>query len=186
MCTSKVNIPALNLLVFKHLSKYLHESKLIVSRPPSASASYEDLSLGETMEMHEVPSELPQLPQLPKRTLSDDQPRKGAPPARAGSVRRLVRQSSVMDTQRDSDGSIKMTYWFWTWCCIYLGTKHSLIIGLFRIVTLFTFANQNILRKECALLWLIPVQNIQRLLWYTKSRLKVPCKINLWCCSTKK
>lgn len=86
----------------------------VVSRPPSASASYEDLSLGETMEMHEVPSELPPLPQLPKRTLSDDQPRKGPPPVRAGSVRRLVRHSSVMDTQRDSDGSIKMTYWFWS------------------------------------------------------------------------
>jgi hypothetical protein len=30
----------------------------------------------------------------------------------ATSVRRLVRQSSVMDTQRDSDGIMKMTYWF--------------------------------------------------------------------------
>lgn len=28
------------------------------------------------------------------------------------SVRRLVRQSSMMDTQRDSDGTMKMTYWF--------------------------------------------------------------------------
>jgi len=31
---------------------------------------------------------------------------------RPASVRRLVRQSSVMDTQRDSDGTMKMTYWF--------------------------------------------------------------------------
>ena len=27
-------------------------------------------------------------------------------------IQRLVRQASMMDTQRDSDGSIKMTYWF--------------------------------------------------------------------------
>jgi hypothetical protein len=27
-------------------------------------------------------------------------------------IHRLVRQTSTMDTQKDSDGSIKMTYWF--------------------------------------------------------------------------
>lgn len=70
-------------------------------RPSSAAASYEDLSARETVEMHEVP-EAP----IPQRLLEDQQRPSGA------SVRRLVRQSSVMDTQRDSDGSIKMTYWF--------------------------------------------------------------------------
>lgn len=67
-------------------------------RPSSAAASYEDLSARETVEMHEVP-EAP----IPQRLLEDQQ---------RPSVRRLVRQSSMMDTQRDSDGSIKMTYWF--------------------------------------------------------------------------
>lgn len=28
------------------------------------------------------------------------------------SMKRLVRQSSVMDTQKDRDGAMKMTYWF--------------------------------------------------------------------------
>ncbi|XP_043523646.1 carcinine transporter isoform X2 [Frieseomelitta varia] len=70
-------------------------------KPSSAAASYEDLSIRETVEMHEVP-EAP----IPQRLLEDQQRPSNA------SVRRLVRQSSVMDTQRDSDGSIKMTYWF--------------------------------------------------------------------------
>lgn len=35
-----------------------------------------------------------------------------SPVLRKISVRRLVRQSSVMDTQKDSDGTMKMTYWF--------------------------------------------------------------------------
>ncbi|KOX69254.1 Organic cation transporter 1 [Melipona quadrifasciata] len=68
-------------------------------KPSSAAASYEDLSIRETVEMHEVP-EAP----IPQRLLEDQQRPSNA------SVRRLVRQSSVMDTQRDSDGSIKMTY----------------------------------------------------------------------------
>lgn len=70
-------------------------------KPSSAAASYEDLSARETVEMHEVP-ETP----IPQRLLEDQQKPSGA------SVRRLVRQSSMMETQRDSDGSIKMTYWF--------------------------------------------------------------------------
>ncbi|XP_076643679.1 carcinine transporter [Halictus rubicundus] len=72
-------------------------------KPSSAAASYEDLSARETMEMHEVPE---QPIAIPQRLLEEQQRPSGA------SVRRLVRQSSVMDTQRDSDGSIKMTYWF--------------------------------------------------------------------------
>ncbi|KAK2582205.1 hypothetical protein KPH14_004558 [Odynerus spinipes] len=78
-------------------------------KPSSAAASYEDLSARETVEMHEVPEipETPNTPQaIPQRILEEQQRPSGA------SVRRLVRQSSVMDTQRDSDGSIKMTYWF--------------------------------------------------------------------------
>lgn len=35
-----------------------------------------------------------------------------SPVLRKISVHRLVRQSSVMDTQKDSDGTMKMTYWF--------------------------------------------------------------------------
>lgn len=31
---------------------------------------------------------------------------------RRKSLNRLMRQQSVMDTQRDSDGAMKMTYWF--------------------------------------------------------------------------
>ncbi|XP_020721872.1 carcinine transporter isoform X1 [Bombus terrestris] len=75
--------------------------RCVPTKPSSAAASYEDLSIRETVEMHEVP-EAP----IPQRLLEDQQRPSSA------SVRRLVRQSSVMDTQRDSDGSIKMTYWF--------------------------------------------------------------------------
>lgn len=75
--------------------------RCIPVKPSSAAASYEDLSLRDTVEMHEVP-ETP----IPQR-IQEDQPK----PTNA-SVRRLVRQSSVMDTQRASDGSMKMTYWF--------------------------------------------------------------------------
>ena len=46
--------------------------------------------------------ELDEVPDLPK--MEEQRSTAG--------VRRLVRQTSVMDTQRDSDGSIKMTYWF--------------------------------------------------------------------------
>ncbi|XP_076631509.1 carcinine transporter [Colletes latitarsis] len=72
-------------------------------KPSSAAASYEDLSVRETVEMHEVPEPPVAMPQ---RILEEQQRPSNA------SVRRLVRQSSVMDTQRDSDGAIKMTYWF--------------------------------------------------------------------------
>ncbi|XP_011063251.1 PREDICTED: organic cation transporter protein isoform X1 [Acromyrmex echinatior] len=72
-----------------------------VPAKPSIAASYEDLSMRETVEMQEVPkvlftSSILEEHQRPSTT----------------SIRRLVRQSSVMDTQRDSDGTMKMTYWF--------------------------------------------------------------------------
>ncbi|XP_053593908.1 carcinine transporter [Microplitis demolitor] len=71
-------------------------------KPSSATTSYEDLSVGETVEMQPVTDtsavELDQQVQLTRGPST--------------STRRLMRQSSVMDTQRDSDGSIKMTYWF--------------------------------------------------------------------------
>lgn len=67
-------------------------------RPSSIAASYEDLSARETVEMHEV--------HIASSILEEQQRSSTA------NVRRLVRQSSVMDTQRDSDGTMKMTYWF--------------------------------------------------------------------------
>lgn len=33
-------------------------------------------------------------------------------PIRRNSMRKLVRQASIVETQRDTDGSLKMTYWF--------------------------------------------------------------------------
>ncbi|CAH0725908.1 unnamed protein product, partial [Brenthis ino] len=33
-------------------------------------------------------------------------------PIRRNSMRKLVRQASILETQRDTDGSLKMTYWF--------------------------------------------------------------------------
>lgn len=60
--------------------------------------SYEDLTAGETVEMQSVPS---------PPTIEQDQRGSSTNP-----TRRLLRQSSVMDTQRDSDGAMKMTYWF--------------------------------------------------------------------------
>lgn len=34
------------------------------------------------------------------------------PLPRRNSMKRLVRQTSIMDTQKDVDGSMKLTYWF--------------------------------------------------------------------------
>ncbi|KAG5329159.1 OCT1 protein, partial [Acromyrmex charruanus] len=75
--------------------------RCVPAKPSSIAASYEDLSMRETVEMQEVPkvlftSSILEEHQRPSTT----------------SIRRLVRQSSVMDTQRDSDGTMKMTYWF--------------------------------------------------------------------------
>lgn len=55
----------------------------------------------ETVEMHEVP-EVPFT-----SSILEEQQRPSTT-----NIRRLVRQSSMMNTQRDSDGTIKMTYWF--------------------------------------------------------------------------
>ncbi|KAH0949144.1 hypothetical protein HN011_011727 [Eciton burchellii] len=72
--------------------------RCVPTKPSSIAASYEDLSVRETVEMHELPI---------ASSVLEEQQYSGAT-----SVRRLVRQSSVMDTQRDSDGIMKMTYWF--------------------------------------------------------------------------
>ncbi|XP_015177802.1 PREDICTED: organic cation transporter protein [Polistes dominula] len=85
--------------------------RCIPTKPSSVAASYEDLSARETVEMHEVP-ELPMTQTTtPTQAISQRILEEQQRPSSA-SVRRLVRQSSVMETQRDSDGSIKMTYWF--------------------------------------------------------------------------
>ncbi|XP_025072901.1 carcinine transporter isoform X2 [Pogonomyrmex barbatus] len=68
-------------------------------KPSSITTSYENLSTRETVEMQEMPEV-----RLASSILEER-------PSTAN-VRRLVRQSSVMDTQRDSDGTMKMTYWF--------------------------------------------------------------------------
>ncbi|KAL0119150.1 hypothetical protein PUN28_009627 [Cardiocondyla obscurior] len=72
--------------------------RCVPTKPSSIAASYEDLSARDTVEMQEVPKAM-----LASSILEEHQ---------KPSIRRLVRQSSVMDTQRDSDGTMKMTYWF--------------------------------------------------------------------------
>ncbi|XP_071635375.1 carcinine transporter isoform X2 [Temnothorax longispinosus] len=75
--------------------------RCVPTKPSSIATSYEDLSTRETVEMQEVPEM-----RVTSSILEENQRPSVA------SVRRLVRQSSVMDTQRDSDGTMKMTYWF--------------------------------------------------------------------------
>lgn len=63
--------------------------------------SYEDLSAGEqTMEMQSVV----------RQSSNEQSELRGSTTTAAR--RLLMRQASVMDTQRDSDGAMKMTYWF--------------------------------------------------------------------------
>ncbi|XP_043288498.1 carcinine transporter [Venturia canescens] len=88
-------------------------------KPTSATTSYEDLSSGEVLEMqHQVPMDDETSRVIDTQTNFDGtagfvRGTLGSSVSSAGGAsRRLVRQSSVMDTQRDSDGSIKMTYWF--------------------------------------------------------------------------
>lgn len=60
----------------------------------------ESFSVTEGLELNDVKDELTEdtpLETIPKRTMSK---------------LRLARQTSFMDTQKDSDGSIKITYWF--------------------------------------------------------------------------
>ncbi|KYN36385.1 Organic cation transporter 1 [Trachymyrmex septentrionalis] len=75
--------------------------RCVPAKPSSIAASYEDLSTRETVEMQEVPK------MLFTSSILEEHQRPSTT-----SIRRLVRQSSVMDTQRDSDGTMKMTYWF--------------------------------------------------------------------------
>ncbi|CAH2988795.1 unnamed protein product [Chilo suppressalis] len=67
-----------------------------VQRETPVSESYENL---DHLELTQAPlvreDEVPELPSL-----------------RRSSMRKLVRQSSTLETQRDIDGSLKMTYWF--------------------------------------------------------------------------
>ena len=109
------------ILVFADKEKcfsYLHFPMIVFSRPQSATTSYEDLSVGEAVEMHHVQVEdTTTTTNMPSATTTfeDSGVSRGtlnSSMSSVGASRRLVRQSSVMDTQRDSDGSIKMTYWF--------------------------------------------------------------------------
>lgn len=81
-------------------SKSSQKSRFSFARPSSIATSYEDLSTRETVEMHEVHEV-----SFASSIIEQQRPS-------TANVRRLVRQSSVMDTQRDSDGTMKMTYWF--------------------------------------------------------------------------
>lgn len=60
----------------------------------SVAASYEDLELApvESLPTEQTPLELSIQPRL--------------------SMKKLVRQQSMMDTQKSSDGTMQMTYWF--------------------------------------------------------------------------
>ncbi|XP_045766958.1 carcinine transporter [Maniola jurtina] len=60
-----------------------------------ASDSYENL---DQLELAQAPSTEDVLPDMQ--------------PLRRNSMRKLVRQASTLETQRDKDGSLKMTYWF--------------------------------------------------------------------------
>lgn len=68
----------------------------IISLRPVSSvvASYEDLELApvETLPSEKTPLELRGQPRL--------------------SMKKLVRQQSMMDTQKTTDGTMQMTYWF--------------------------------------------------------------------------
>ncbi|XP_046482453.1 carcinine transporter isoform X1 [Neodiprion pinetum] len=84
--------------------------RCIPKRPSSTTTSYEDLSAGETVEMQQTPDPF----HATEKTASEESPLNTGKDCRDShaSMRRLVRQSSVMDTQRDSDGAIKLAYWF--------------------------------------------------------------------------
>lgn len=57
--------------------------------------SYENL---DQLELTQAPLVEDRVPELVSR--------------RRSSMRKLTRQSSILETQRDVDGNIKMTYWF--------------------------------------------------------------------------
>ncbi|KAF7996562.1 hypothetical protein HCN44_002208 [Aphidius gifuensis] len=83
--------------------KYTDCLRCIPLKPPSVGTSYEDLSAGEqTMEMQSVR----------RQSSSIEQQNEPRGLSTTAARRLLMRQTSVMDTQRDSDGAMKMTYWF--------------------------------------------------------------------------
>lgn len=65
-----------------------------IKPPPSIVGSYEDLEMAAVKLMEEAPLE--STPEEKRRL----------------SVKKLVRQQSVMDTQKAADGTMHMTYWF--------------------------------------------------------------------------
>ncbi|GBP86663.1 Carcinine transporter, partial [Eumeta japonica] len=67
-------------------------------RQTTVSDTYEDL---EQLEMNEPPPTVGEETGLPQNFVT-----------RRASMRRLVRQTSLMETQRNHDGTINMTYWF--------------------------------------------------------------------------
>ncbi|CAH1644866.1 unnamed protein product [Spodoptera littoralis] len=64
-------------------------------RKMTDSDSYENLDQLELTQAPLVEDEVPEIPEI-----------------RRSSMRKLVRQASIVETQRDIDGNIKMTYWF--------------------------------------------------------------------------
>lgn len=64
-------------------------------RPSPSTASYEDLEL-DPMKVDDK---------------SDLEPTE-ASPLKKVSMKRLVRQASMMDTQKDTDGTMKMAFWY--------------------------------------------------------------------------
>ncbi|XP_047042160.1 carcinine transporter [Helicoverpa zea] len=64
-------------------------------RKISVADSYENLDQLELTQAPLVEDDVPEIPDI-----------------RRSSMRKLVRQSSIVETQRDIDGNIKMTYWF--------------------------------------------------------------------------
>ncbi|KAF9809521.1 hypothetical protein SFRURICE_020818 [Spodoptera frugiperda] len=64
-------------------------------RKMNDAESYENLDQLELTQAPLVEDEVPEIPEI-----------------RRSSMRKLVRQASIVETQRDIDGNIKMTYWF--------------------------------------------------------------------------
>lgn len=88
----------------------------VLSQPPS----YENLDVlaGSSTNASEVELELKDsrrvrepAPRIDERTPLDTTSSGGARPIHRPSMKRLVRQMSVMDTQRTHDGTMQLTHW---------------------------------------------------------------------------
>ncbi|XP_055838510.1 carcinine transporter [Episyrphus balteatus] len=84
--------------------------------PPSQQASYENLditsnasdvalNLNENSDVSDLPGRSTDIGLSERTPLDNIRPRRS-------SMKRIVRQMSVMDTQKSHDGSIQLTYWF--------------------------------------------------------------------------